>query len=507
VTAPTPTPTGDAPLERRLRHSWWFFAGSFAALALILASPLLADTRRLLDAVVVVLVAVVGAAALLHRNAVQQIETGRRAEAESFARILQGLSRSVSPDAILDAIVEELGVGTRADHVVLVRRRADSDVVDATLVSSRAGVPSTVTRFPLIDLEDPLERAPDDREPVAVPIAAGAELELAGLSMRRGVVLAGDLSPAPWAPGRAGTASLPSTRGLPVRVGTRGAIADAARAGMAVARRHLAAVPPGLTGRGAGDPSPASARQASPAVDGGAPGRIAERIADRARASYGLGNTLAAPLVTETGVVGAIVLSRRGSDQWPSSARRILAGAAVEASAALARATHHREAETRATTDALTGLPNRRYFDEFCGLLARRRRADDAVGVLLVDIDRFKLVNDTWGHAAGDQVLRAVARAILAAVRDDDVPARFGGEEFAVLLRNPSRAVAEHVGERVRAAVRHLDLGDLGPDQVTVSVGVAVAEAEDQPIAEIIAAADGALYEAKRTGRDRVVAA
>src|SRR5205823_6990224 len=120
------------------------------------------------------------------------------------------------------------------------------------------------------------------------------------------------------------------------------------------------------------------------------------------------------------GIVGAIVLSRRLDEPWPRSVARILHGAAIEASAALDRAYSHREAETAASTDALTGLPNRRYFDEFCGLLARRRRADDAVGVLMVDIDHFKALNDTFGHPVGDEVLRAVAGAIAGAVREGD---------------------------------------------------------------------------------------
>ncbi len=125
----------------------------------------------------------------------------------------------------------------------------------------------------------------------------------------------------------------------------------------------------------------------------------------------------------------------------------------MEASAALSRVTSQRDAETRASTDALTGLPNRRYFDEFCGLLARRRRAGDAVGVLMIDVDRFKLLNDTYGHHNGDEVLRSIGAAVVGAVREDDVPARYGGEEFVVLLRNPSPEVALDVGERVRAAV------------------------------------------------------
>ena len=117
----------------------------------------------------------------------------------------------------------------------------------------------------------------------------------------------------------------------------------------------------------------------------------------------------------------------------------------------------------------------------------------------MIDIDKFKALNDTHGHATGDEVLRAVGGAIVAAVREDDVPARYGGEEFVVLLRNPSPEVALEVGERVRASV-----GGARPaagsacEAVSVSVGVAVARQADQPIGDLIAEADRALYRAKR---------
>jgi diguanylate cyclase (GGDEF)-like protein len=234
---------------------------------------------------------------------------------------------------------------------------------------------------------------------------------------------------------------------------------------------------------------------------------LADRIARRVRTVYGLTNALAAPLMVGDAVVGAIVLSRRSERPWPEATRRILGGAAQEASASLARAYSHRDAEARAATDALTGLPNRHYFDEFVSLLARRRRAGDAVGILMVDIDKFKALNDTHGHATGDDVLRAVAGAIVSAVREDDVPARFGGEEFVVLLRNPDPGVAVDVGERIRTAVRGLDLRRLGVRAVSVSVGVAVATEPDASIEDLIETADRALYRAKRAGRDRVVAA
>ena len=439
--------------DRGIRRSWVIFSGSFVLLGLIAVLRVGTDQARPLDWVAAGLVVVVGLAAFRHRQAVEALEVGRRAEAESFARILQGLSRSISADAIVEAIVEEIGIGTGADHIVVARRRPDARVLEATLVNSRTGGPSSSTLFPISDLEDPPDLAID----------------------RRGRV------------GNRVGSRLPAAPLLAAATGSRATRRD--RAG----RRDAA--PVHETGPRAWPTQP------DPAVV------VAERIAARARSVYGLKHTISAPLTTDEGPVGAIVVSRRTADGWPASAERILAGAAVEASAALARAYSHRQAEERASTDALTGLPNRRYFDEFCALLARRRRADDAVGILMVDIDRFKILNDTYGHAVGDEVLRAVAGALASAVREDDVPARYGGEEFAVLLRNPSLDVAVEVGERVREAVAALDLSRHGVPGTSVSVGVAVAQLPDQAIGDIIVTADQALYEAKRRGRDRVVAA
>ncbi|MDP9482425.1 MAG: GGDEF domain-containing protein [Chloroflexota bacterium] len=240
---------------------------------------------------------------------------------------------------------------------------------------------------------------------------------------------------------------------------------------------------------------------------GDGPTAAGERIEARVRSDFALSHTLMTPLRTGRGVIGAIVLARRTGEPWSAGSRRILQAAAIEAAAALERVESHRDAEARASTDVLTGLPNRRYFDEFCSLLAERRRADDAIGILMVDIDHFKRVNDRFGHEVGDEVLRAVAGAIAGAVRDDDVPARYGGEEFVVLLRNPSGRVALEIAERVRVAIAGLDLRALGPGSISASVGAAVQVDPDQPIAELLADADRALFRAKRSGRDRVVAA
>ncbi|HEY6569057.1 MAG TPA: GGDEF domain-containing protein, partial [Candidatus Limnocylindrales bacterium] len=442
------------------------------------------------DVVVLMLVALVGLLAVREREAVADTEGTRRTEAESFARILRALSRSVSPDAIVAAIVEELGVGTGADHVAVVRRRPDARVLEAVLSSTRPGAPTSRTSLPLDALEDPAES--DALASLAIAASRGRRLTAVKIE-----------------PDPAGDPQL-----VPLGI-------SAGRMALAGVRQH-----DGLAGDGIGGPSLAwldggvatlapsgttaprlrRGSHATPQRDG-AEQRIADRIAMRVSDAYGLSNVLAAPLRVDGRTEGAIIVSRRTSEAWPESAHRILEAAASEASAALARVYSLREAEARATTDALTGLPNRRYFDEYLGLLAKRRRADDRVGVLMVDIDRFKRLNDTFGHAVGDHVLREVAKAIAEAVREDDVPARFGGEEFAVLLRNPSPEVAVEVGERIRRAVSTLNLRRLGVPGVSVSVGVAVATSPEMPLDVLIDEADRALYRAKRGGRDRVVAA
>ena len=452
----------------------------FVALGAIELLRLLVDPRPI-DVVVVVLVALVGFAAVRDREAVADTEATRRTEAESFARILRGLARSVSPDAIVAAIVEELGTGTRADHVAVVRRRPEAQVLEAILSPTRPGAPQSRTTMPLSELEDPAEEQ---------AIAARA---MAASRGRR-------LTAVPIVPDPEGDPQL-----VPLGIAAERLVGAGAgsRTGLAlepIPARADGPLPPPRARRSTGAP------HATPLRDG-AEERIARRIADRLSDAYGLRNVLAAPLRVNGRTEGAIVVSRRTRDPWPASAERILEAAAVEASAALARVYSLREAQARATTDALTGLPNRRYFDEYVGLLARRRRADDQVGVLMIDIDRFKKLNDTFGHAVGDHVLREVARAIAGAVRDDDVPARFGGEEFAVLLRNPGPTVAVEVGERVRRAVAALDLRRLGVPGVSVSVGVAVATSPEVGLDAVIDAADRALYRAKRAGRDRVVAA
>lgn len=502
------------PEDRSVRRTWWLLSGAF--LLLVVVSLVRALTAS--DALAwlsVIAAGVASLAAIAHRNAVVGLEARGRDEAENLARILRGLSRSVSVDAIVGAIVDNLAEGTGADHVVVVRRRADGGVLEATLVTRRAGVPNSSTVLPLGDLD--LATSPSM---VAVPMDVAPAPVLAAT---RHAPPGADA----WPSGQGGRG--PRTGSPDERRDATGRSADAidrrARAGPsthAIDRRARTGQRSSSSSSGAGSwflgiaagvgrrrtaSEDYAARAARAEVLGSGPSAlIAARIAERVKAVYGLSHTLAAPLRIETGVIGAIVVSRRDRDAWDLPARRLLEGAAVEASAALARAYSFREAEANASTDPLTGLPNRRYFDEFCGLLARRRRAGDAVAVLMVDIDKFKVLNDTFGHPVGDVVLHEVANAIVSAVREEDVPARVGGEEFAVLLRNPGPDVALEVGERVCAAVRALDLSRHGVPRVSVSVGVANATGADEPIPVIIERADQALLRAKRAGRDRVIA-
>lgn len=162
--------------------------------------------------------------------------------------------------------------------------------------------------------------------------------------------------------------------------------------------------------------------------------------------------------------------------------------------------------QSLSTTDALTGLWNRRHLDQsLAAELKRARRYGLDLSLLLFDIDHFKTFNDTHGHDQGDRVLKAVAAATAAAVREVDVACRYGGEEFVVILPGTAAAGALETAERLRAAIAALSVDGL---TVTATIGVADRGevAAEQP-AELLEAADRALYQGKRGGRNRVVRA
>lgn len=158
--------------------------------------------------------------------------------------------------------------------------------------------------------------------------------------------------------------------------------------------------------------------------------------------------------------------------------------------------------------DSLTGALNRRSLEEqFEHLRALCARNGGVISVMMIDIDHFKRVNDEYGHLAGDAVLRALADLGGGMIRRQDYFARYGGEEFCILMPSSTEAEAEQLGERLRLAVagRAIDMG-VGPYNATVSIGVADSARAGLEFAELVAAADSALYRAKKTGRNRVVA-
>jgi two-component system cell cycle response regulator len=163
------------------------------------------------------------------------------------------------------------------------------------------------------------------------------------------------------------------------------------------------------------------------------------------------------------------------------------------------------ELETVTRTDALTGICNRRHLEErLQGVLAAARRHRQPAAVLMIDVDHFKRVNDTLGHAGGDAVLRQVAQRLHQRVRLEDVVGRWGGEEFVVLSGATDASAAEVLAGRLLAAVSSTPFAIEGADDVTVTVSIGCAAGTDDAEA-LLRRADAALYEAKSEGRNRVV--
>lgn len=163
--------------------------------------------------------------------------------------------------------------------------------------------------------------------------------------------------------------------------------------------------------------------------------------------------------------------------------------------------TSHLMAFADVRTDALTGVRNRRALDEcLAGLLALRHRYNQPFAVVILDVDHFKKINDELGHLNGDHVLRAVATLLDQAVRETDTVARFGGEEFVIVLPHTDLEGGAVFAERLRQTVATQNLGGV---RVTVSMGLAT-PLEGENAAGVLTRADEALYQAKRAGRDRV---
>jgi diguanylate cyclase (GGDEF)-like protein len=206
----------------------------------------------------------------------------------------------------------------------------------------------------------------------------------------------------------------------------------------------------------------------------------------------------------------AVLTCVRRGEPFSSDESAQLLSLAAQVAAALQMAGLHERLREQAQTDGLTGLANRRHFQDRLSAEANRsRRHGTALGLVLLDVDHFKHVNDTYGHHAGDLVLQHVASVVEDSCRPYDLAARYGGEEIAILAPQTDAVSAATLAERMRRAIAEstVSVGSGVTVTVTVSAGVAALEPEDVDATtpdELLRRVDAALYGAKRAGRDRV---
>jgi diguanylate cyclase (GGDEF)-like protein len=218
------------------------------------------------------------------------------------------------------------------------------------------------------------------------------------------------------------------------------------------------------------------------------------------------GTVAVVPLKFEDRVMGAIVVAAERVGAVPQDEARNVTLLGALAAPSLEMVWEMEEVSRRARTDALTGLANRRAFDEQIeSHLAQADRFGHPVSLILADVDHFKVVNDTWGHEAGDVVLKSIAGTLQEGVRTVDVCARFGGEEIAIILPQTAIVGAVELADRLRAAVGANRIWAAGNDiPVTISCGVVSYPDGALTKEAFFAAADKALYEAKSAGRNCV---
>ncbi|HWR57996.1 MAG TPA: diguanylate cyclase [Thermodesulfovibrionales bacterium] len=218
-----------------------------------------------------------------------------------------------------------------------------------------------------------------------------------------------------------------------------------------------------------------------------------------------LRNILVVPLLMGNVVSGELILANRiGSEGYSDKDEDLLLHLGFYTSFALEKARLHEETARLATTDGLTGLNNHRTFQERLEMeIERAGRFEQAISLLIIDIDFFKKLNDTYGHRAGDEVLKKLSCRMVENVRNIDLVARYGGEEFVIILPGTTADGAMLSAERIRKAVEGPSIGVASNDiQVTVSIGVATFPEDASDREDLIEKADKALYAAKNAGRN-----
>ena len=215
---------------------------------------------------------------------------------------------------------------------------------------------------------------------------------------------------------------------------------------------------------------------------------------------------MASPLRVEGMIVGLLCMQSNREEAYDEHALSMLTALALQAGMAIENARNYQ----RATRDELTGLYQREYFfQRLQDELLRSSRYRSPFAILMLDLDGFKRINDVYGHLAGDRYLRALGETIRANLRAADIPGRFGGEEFCLLLAETDLPGAQVIAERIREAVAALEIKE-GKETVktTISIGIAVHPQHfSGTTSSLVGAADEALYAAKKSGRNRVIAA
>jgi len=220
-----------------------------------------------------------------------------------------------------------------------------------------------------------------------------------------------------------------------------------------------------------------------------------------------VGSVVVLPLLYEREILGILVLLSEETHAFSPQQKEILEVLGNQASISMANARFHAEIERLAVTDGLTGLFNHRHFQERLSQeFQRLGRFTEPMSLLLLDIDFFKKVNDTYGHPVGDAVLKGVAGKVSKTIRTIDIPARYGGEEFAVVLLNTDAKGALNMAERLRNAVSETVFhSEERTFNVTLSIGISTYPDGIKSKEDLIERADKALYQAKRSGRNRSV--
>jgi two-component system cell cycle response regulator len=220
----------------------------------------------------------------------------------------------------------------------------------------------------------------------------------------------------------------------------------------------------------------------------------------------GMESLLVLPLVVREEPIGTLIIAARAPSAFGTAVRETLQVLANQLAVAMANARAVRQLEEMATTDGLTGCLNKRAFlDQMEQKLMAAQRFGRKLSIIVTDLDHFKAVNDTYGHAAGDRVLKELGRVLQRVKRETDLVARFGGEEFCVLCEETDARGAQLLAERVREELENTELlTELGPLRVTASLGVATFPDHASTAADLFVQGDKALYEAKHSGRNQV---